>query len=216
MDGLSTAINEMAAAGEGWKAAEQAVVGSQRELSFAQYRLDMENQQAMGTLADEVKQEIEERIKDALEQFIRTGEIPLNVSSFMDHAENKSLTLAQGNENGIIREDGKTLGTGAVVTIPGRGNVPFKALAAAGAGTDVPYKNLSIQILTNEHGNIIYGDDGDPEMTITDPHPNVTPIFTPKPTPSSTPEPTPTPSTTRRQMYNHLGGKKFMPFIRSS
>lgn len=71
----------------------------------------------------------------------------------------------------------------------------------------VEYKNGSIRILTDEHGNIDYGDDGDPEITFTDPYPNVTPNFTPKPTPSPTNEPTPTPPTTPTQKVQSLGWK---------
>ncbi len=118
VDGLSKAIDRMAAAGEGWKTAEQVAAGSQKVLTFAQFRLDTQNQQAMGTLMDEVKREIEQKLKDATEQSIRTGEIPLNVSTFMDGAQNEPFTLAQGNESGIIREDGKPLGTGVVATLP--------------------------------------------------------------------------------------------------
>lgn len=90
----------------------------------------------------------------------------------------------------------------------GKGTTPIRELASAGAVTDVGYSNGSIRILTDEHGNIYYGDDGDPEMTITDPYPNVTPNFTPKPTPSSTTEPTPTPSTSPTSKIQSLGWKE--------
>ena len=64
MDGLSTAIDQMAAAAEGWKAAKQAAAGSQKELTFAQFRLDTQNQQAMANLADEVKKEIDQKLSN--------------------------------------------------------------------------------------------------------------------------------------------------------
>ena len=44
---------------------------------------------------------------------------------------NGAAPLAPGKESGIIREDGKWLPSGAVMTLPGIGNVPFRALAFA-------------------------------------------------------------------------------------
>jgi hypothetical protein len=129
------------------------------------------------------------------------------------------LGLKAGGKNGASKSDqlkasisGNTLPFGSqknrAEALLSKGTSPIRELASAGVATDVGYSNGSIRILTDEDGNIRYGDDGDPEITNINPYPNVTPNFTPKPTPSLTPEPTLTPSTTPTSKVQSLGWKE--------
>ena len=95
------------------------------------------------------------------------------------------------------------------MTLPGIGNVPYRAMAFARAATDVQYVNGAKSQwpqpgapfkVTDEKGNIQYGPDGDVDTEIIDSYPNVTPRPTQAPaaTPKATTTPVPTPKSMRR------------------
>ena len=93
--------------------------------------------------------------------------------------------------------------------------MPGRALASAGAMSDVAYANGSLQnnqmatptvdpyaeYLTDEHGNLFYNGH-DFEANYEDTYPHITPYFTPKPTPRPTPTPSPKPTPTPTPKYN--------------
>jgi hypothetical protein len=100
------------------------------------------------------------------------------------------------------------LRTDGAETLLGKENKPVRALASAAAATDVGYANGTKEwpqsgapsYVTDEHGNIQYGADGDVDLEFVDSYPDVTPKPTPvlaaTQAPSTTTEPTPTPTPT--------------------
>ena len=203
VEGLIAAIDQLQATKEERKKAEQDVADSQRALFFTQQKFNTANQQIAGTLGAQVKKEIDERLAKVRDMLMQISGTPLNVSIGSDAVENDASSLASVNGNSIMKEDRRPLGDDAATGLPGMGDVPFRALASAGAMTDVRYANgVSAPwpqpgapfYVTDEHGNIQYGPDGDVEIELIDSYPDVTPKPTPIPTP--TPEPTPKPSPT--------------------
>ena len=206
-NGLLETIDQWQATEEKYRNAEHAAADSQNTLESAQQRFDMANQQITGTLGAQVKKEIDERLAKVRDMLMQISGTPMNVSIGSDTDENRAFSLASVDGNSIMKEDGQPLGADAATGLPGMGDVPFRALASAGAMTDVRYANgVSAPwpqpgapfYVTDEHGNIQYGPDGDVEIELTDSYPDVTPKPTPIPTP--TPEPTSTPSPTPKPL----------------
>ncbi len=222
---IQNALDHLFTASFAWTQKDKALSGSQALLADADKKLKEAQAQANVQLENQAKQLLSmEREKQLSEQkAIQPGaDVPQNVSIDGNTPVNGAAPLAPGKESGIIREDGKWLPSGAVMTLPGIGNVPFRALAFAGAATDIRYANRASAPwpqpgapfeVTDEKGNIRYGPDGDVDVEMIDSYPNVTP----KPTqaPAATPKATTTPapitnpmsSTYTPQYATNLGGK---------
>ena len=177
--------------------AEKAMADSQNMLASEQQKLNDEKQKAMSKTAVEVKKEIDERLAK-VKASLEASQTRQNVSIYRSTEEMDRYALASEIDEGIIREDGPVLYTGSANALPGR-DTPLR-LAFAGAGTDVHYvngvksqqpQNNEYNVVTDEHGNIQYGPDGDVDVEMTDSYPNVTPKPTPTPKPSPLPTSTP-------------------------
>ena len=199
-DGLLSVLDQWQAAKEKRKQAEQAAESSQNTLASAQEKLHAENQQIMETITAQVKREIDDRLAKARDMLKQVSGIPLNVSIDSDTAPNDVSSLASVDGNSIIKEDRRPLESDTATLLPGAEMIPFRALAFAGAATDVQYNDgirdaQSVSGLSSSSSGggkgAEYGPDGDVEVYWKDMHPNQVQI------PSRAPLPSPLPTSTK-------------------
>ena len=139
VDGLMAAINQWQASEEKYRNAEQGAADSQKTLDSAQRNLDAQSQKITGVVTAEIRKEIDQKVKGVVEQFIRTGKLPLNVSIFKDEERDKPITLAPKEENGIMEAESDQ---GAAGIMPGDMGSPDGI--ATGEGNN-PYSHLGIE-----------------------------------------------------------------------
>ena len=140
-NGLLSVLGQWQAAKEERIQAEQAAESSQNTLASAQEKLHAENQQIMGTITAQVKKEIDDRLAKARDMLIQMSGTPLNVSIDSVIAPDDVSSLASVDGNSIIKEDRRPMESDTATLLPGTEMIPFRALAFAGAATDVQYND---------------------------------------------------------------------------
>ena len=167
MKAVHTAFGGFWNASTARKKAQQAVAGNQQALIDARQKMSDAQKRAVENVEIQAGQKLKELLLKRTEERTKLKEQAVGQDDDLrdgdglpplqsvDFSSDRVTLLANRNGSGIIKDGRQQLESDTVAVPQGKGNRPFRALAASGAVTDVEYANGNQDVQAPDEGDTV-------------------------------------------------------------